>query len=200
MSALEVSLEDIYRGFVNSFAAQGIPGGRGEVNQSSLETAAVLTYFARLGTMLGYVVVSERQRRDLEWLAPRAGDEAKPVLHLESENAYGDVIRTLEEDLGDSDASLRVGYFWVNEERVSGLKGALNKVPLDNDVRYLVIAKISRQRNEYGDDWKYEIRGWVRSQSTKKAEPLDSATLVWPGNREGGSLYVKWGWTDRDAN
>ena len=200
MTALKVSLQDLYRGFVNSFAAQGIPGGRGEVNQSSLETAAVLTYFARLGTMLGYVVVSERERRDLEWLAQGTCADGKPVLHLESENAYGDVIRTLEEDLGDSDASLRVGYFWVNEGRVCELKAALNDVPLKNDVEYLVIAKVSRQRNRYGEGWKYEIRGWVRSQSTKKAEPLDSATLVWPGHKHGGSLYATWGWTGSDAN
>jgi hypothetical protein len=197
MGTLEVSLQDIYRGFVNSFATQGIPGASGNFDQSSLETAAVLMYFARLGTMLGYIVVSECKRRDLEWFAPGSGDKARPVLHLESENSYGDVIRTLKDDLGKSDALLRVGYFWVNEGRVCELEGVLEKVPPEH-AGYLVIARVSRQRNHEGDDFKYEIRGWVRTQDINQAKPLESATLVWSGHKHGGSLYAMWGWPGRE--
>lgn len=191
MSALKVSLEDIYRGFVAGYGAQLVPGGDVDT-RSTLETAAVVTYFARLGTMLGYAVRCEKGKRaDLLWLRP--GEPAtKPILHLESENTDARAVATVTEKLRRSDAQFRVAHLnWVRERTLVELRKALAPLAKRTNASYLVMARDWGFFDETRDGvWKYWIRAWsIEPDGKPPLRELRKAHLNWP--RE-GTVNMYW--------
>ncbi len=175
-------------GLLRSFGGLCLPA---EFDRPRLETHAIINYFARLGTMLGYVPRCEKKWRDLEWVDT---ESKKVVLHLESENAYVNAIPTLTGKLAGSDADLRIGYFWTKEQDVKELEEQLAGLARSGKGNYLVIAKVSPvRRAPRGGPWEYEVRGWHIMRPARKPHCLPKATLVWPREKPGGSLYVRFG-------
>ena len=197
MGALEVSLESIHRGFVTGYGAQLIPGGDVPA-RSTLETAAVVTYFARLGVMLGYAVRCEKTKRsDLVWLRPEEPARS-PILHLESENSDARAVMTVTEKLGRSDAQLRVAHLnWVRRSTLDRLRGALVSLAKRPRASYLVIA---RDWDEYDTTpegvYKYRVRAWnIEPDREPRLKELRKAMLAWPLE---GALHMYWPSEDQE--
>jgi hypothetical protein len=187
MSELRVSLEGLYFGFLRAYGSLCLPS---EYWSRKLETHQVIAYFARLGSMLGYIPYCENKRRDLEWLEP-GSDPPRTILHFESENSPRDAARTLKEDLGGSDAEFRIGYFEVDSKSLEALEEALRYVSQKQPANYLVIAKVNPAERGYPTHNEYDVQAWQVSPTKKKPSKLRSATLVWPHRTPGGTVYVK---------
>jgi len=86
-TGLTLDARQLLEGFINSFNNLLLPADK-YVDRAQ-ETYAILDYFRKLGSALGYWPWCEVSKRDLEWYGPKDDEDEeykKVILHLESEN------------------------------------------------------------------------------------------------------------------
>jgi len=150
---LEISMLDIFRGFVRNYHGLRLEYFDGELTYTKY-TNVILNYFLRLGEHIGLDGELEKNKCDLMWARP--GTDT-PLMHLEHENEP-DLQTVLDEefvDLRESKAPLVIGLFYPNSkdavtEWIDALREASN---WRKEVLFILNPLI------YGDDRVIELHG-----------------------------------------
>lgn len=172
-----IDLELLYSGFVNSYNSLLLPGGPEE--NISQDTHAIIEWFRRTGISMGFYPYCEAKKRDLEWYTK----DDEPILHLESENFYKRVEKTINK-LIESDASCRVGLMWTNKafKDLEAVVKEATKASKGKKWKMLLIIRSSREdsdnMHQEGPTWRYPVRSWLISSG--KARTLDMFYIIWP--------------------
>ncbi len=182
-----INLELLYSGFVNSYNSLLLPAGNEE--NTSQDTHAIIEWFRRTGISMGFYPYCEAKKRDLEWYT----EDDKAVLHLESENFYMRVEKTINK-LIESDANYRVGLMWTNRafKDLKTIVQKAKKASKGKKWKMLLIIRSSQEDRDNEDQkdntWRCPVRSWLISSG--KVKKLDMFYIIWP--KQWGYQTIEW--------
>lgn len=190
---VDFKLERLYAGFINSYTQLGLTVGNWTAGRARRADAThtITNWFRTTGIVYGYYPECERKQRDLEWFDVR---EARPVLHMETENAFSKAKSTVDKLIA-SDAEARIGLVWTNstDEEVEGLLEHARKASENQDWMMLLIIRrqvtvFRSEEHRHGRVWHCPMQGHILEGG--KHRPLAAAYIEWPDRW--GQQVARW--------